>query len=299
MEIKTSRIAAYTMLFLIITLVSYDYLTHTYIKAEFKKTDPMPVKMGVFFKGYRLGNTTKLKISKDFKTTYLYITLNQRGLHLPRNIEAEVKNYNEDTKFIDIIYPTAPEIKYLKSGDVIKGRSNLQGTNGLSNTNQAHIDNLSEKGESLLNSAKQATDTLTNLFGLIYDILSENRQNLLSSSTSLKNSMDNLEQTSNNLKDISTKLNNEINEQFLSQTVEDISKTTENIANGTKDLKNITGNFNKTSADFTTLAPKLHELIAVGKTALCNLNRILLGLGETLKKRAGGMRVLFGVPIKE
>lgn len=53
--------------------------------------DPMPSRMGVYYKGYKLGTTSKLKISKDFKTTYLYITLNQRGLQLPKISPQELK----------------------------------------------------------------------------------------------------------------------------------------------------------------------------------------------------------------
>ena len=78
------------VLLLVIGAISFlfDYLNHTYIKAEFNKMDPMPSKMGVYYKGYKLGSTTKLKISKEFRTTYLNIKLNQRALQLPKNISA-------------------------------------------------------------------------------------------------------------------------------------------------------------------------------------------------------------------
>lgn len=296
---RRCKIAGAAIFFIIIALAAFDFLTHTYIKAEFRKTDPMPAKMGVYFQGYKLGSTTKLNISKDFKKTYLYITLNQSGLHLPKNIQAEVRNYDEDTKFVDLIYPARPAIRYIKSGDVIKGKSVLHGADGISNTNQAHLDNLSEKGESLLSSAKETTDTLTDLFTLIHDILSENRQNLLDSSTSLKKSMNNLETTTDNLKNISTKTNNEISAQILKNTMSNIEQTSKNLSAGTEKFISISENFNKTSSDFSVLMPRLKELIEIGKTALCNLNHILTGLGETLRKRSGGMRVLFGVPIKE
>ena len=299
MNLRKGKIIVVIILLLILALAAFDLLTHTYIKAEFLKTDPMPARMGVYFQGYKLGTTTKINISNDFKKTYLFITLNQRGLHLPRNIKAEVKNYDEDAKFVDLIYPTRPAIRYLRTGDVIKGRSKLHGADGISNTNQAHLDNLSEKGENLLNSAKETTDTLTDLFALIHEILSENRQNILSSSNSLKNSMSNLEITTDNLKEISTKTNSEISSDALKNIISNIEQTTTNLSESTSQFVSVSGNLNKTSSNFSVLIPKLKELIDIGKTTLCNLNSILTGLGETLRKRCGGMRVLFGVPINE
>ena len=180
-----------------------------------------------------------------------------------------MKKYDDETKFVDLIWPIAPSIKYIKSGDVIKGKYNLLGADGISNTNQAHLDILAEKGERLLNSAIETTDTLTELISILYNILAENRTNILSSTYSLKNSMTNLE------------------------------ITTKNLSESSEDFTNISKNFNKTGSDFLALSPKLNELIEIGKNTLCRLNYILAGLGETLHKRAGGMRVLFGVPIKE
>ncbi len=291
MSIKSGKLFVIFLVGIIFIAAFYDYFNHTYIKAEFKKTDPMPPRMGVYYQGYRLGTTRKVRISKDFKTTYLYITLNQRGLHLPKNITVEVKNYDEDTKYVDIIYPPAPMIRYIETGDVIKGKSESSESYGISNTNQAHIDSLAAKGESLLSSAAKTTDALTDLFVLMNEILSENRENLFVSSTSLKNSMQNFETTTDNLKDLSGKLNGEITNEIIKNNAQNISDITKNFADSSK-------NFNKTSSDFSVLIPKLSELTEIAKATLCNLNAVTLGLGDTLRKRFGGMRVLFGQPLK-
>ena len=269
MKLSTGKYTAFAIILLILSIVLYDYLNHTYIKVEFKKTDPMPPRMGVYYKGYKLGNSTKLNISRDFQKTYLSITLNQRGLHLPNNIRAEVKSYNGETTFVDIIYPKAPSIKYIKSGDVIKGICDIHGDERISESTQAHLDTLFEKGERLLSSATVTTDTLTNLLSLTHNILLENRKNILSSTISLKNSLAELE------------------------------TTTKNISETSKDFTNISKNFNKTGTDLAALMPKLNDLVDMGKRTLCKLDYILTGLGETLRKHAGGMRVLFGVPIKD
>lgn len=297
MNITIGKILLGLLLILFVGGAISTYFTHTYIRAEFKKMDPMPPRMGVYYKGYKLGTTTKLKISKDFKTTFLYITLNQRGLHLPKNITARIKNYDEDTKYVDLIYPASPMLKFIKTGDVIKGESTFT-FSGISDLNQAHLDNLSEKGENLLSSAAKTTDSLTELFDLVTEILAENRSNILSSTTNLKNSMANLEVTTLNLKDISQKINSGITEQTIKNISGNIEKTTFNLSDSSKEFISISGNFNKTSSDFSVLVPKLSVLIDAVQLVVCNVNDIIVGVKKTLQQKFGGARLIFGKPMK-
>mgnify|MGYP000255329925 FL=1 len=285
------------LLIILVLIVIANYLNHTYIKAEFNKMDPIPSKMGVYYKGYKLGSTSRLRISKDFKKTYLYITLNQRGLHLPKNIRVKIKKYDNETKYVDIIYPKRPMIKYIRTGDTIKGDTGFI-FSGISDINQAHIDDLSEKGGDLLSSAKKTTDSLTEMFDLVTDILGENRENILNSTTSLKNGMKNLEQTTQNMKAMSNKINDGITKQNIQNSTKNIEQMTSNFANSSKDFISITGNFNKTSSDFSVLVPKLSTLIDVVQMSICNVNDIILGLKKTLQQKWGGARIIFGKPIK-
>lgn len=285
------------LIFILVLIVIANYLNHTYIKAEFNKMDPIPSKMGVYYKGYKLGSTSRLRISKDFKKTYLYITLNQRGLHLPKNIRVKIKKYDNETKYVDIIYPKRPMIRYIRSGDTIKGDTGFI-FSGISDINQAHIDDLSEKGGDLLSSAKKTTDSLTEMFDLVTDILGENRENILNSTTSLKNGMKNLEQTTQNMKAMSNKINDGITKQNIQNSTKNIEQMTSNFANSSKDFISITGNFNKTSSDFSVLIPKLSTLIDVVQMNICNVNDIILGLKKTLQQKWGGARIIFGKPIK-
>ena len=293
MNLTTGKIVLIIIATIIILIILGNYFNHTYIKAEFKALDPMPAKMGVYLHGYKIGRTSHLRVSKDFKKTYLFITLNQRGLHLPKNIKVEIKNYGDNERYVDIIYPPSPMIKYIRNGDTIKGVS--YGTfKNISDLNQTHLDDLSEKGETLLQSATKTTDSITDLIELLTDITKENRDNIYSTTTSLKNSMQNLESTTSNLKDLSNKLNNEITTEIIRKSAKNIEYMTGNFADSSKNFITISGNFNKTSADFSTLVPKLSDLIAVAKGVLCNLNEIILGLKNTLKKRMGGARLIFG-----
>lgn len=297
MNITIGKILLGLLLILFVGGAVSTYFSHTYIKAEFKKMDPMPPRMGVYYKGYKLGTTTKLKISKDFKTTFLYITLNQSGLHLPKNITARIKNYDEDTKYVDIIYPSSPMLKFIKNGDVIKGESSFT-FSGISDLNQAHLDDLSAKGENLLTSAAKTTDSLTELFDLVTDILAENRSNILASSTNLKNSTANLEVTTLNLKEISQKINSGLNQQTIKNISGNLEKTTFNLSDSSKEFISISGNFNKTSSDFSVLVPKLSVLIDAVQLVVCNVNDIIVGLKKTLQQKFGGARIIFGKPMK-
>jgi len=285
------------LIFILVLIMIANYLNHTYIKAEFNKMDPIPSKMGVYYKGYKLGSTSRLRISKDFKKTYLYITLNQRGLHLPKNIRVKIKKYDNETKYVDIIYPKRPMIRYIRTGDTIKGDTGFI-FSGISDINQAHIDDLSEKGGDLLSSAKKTTDSLTEMFDLVTDILGENRENILNSTTSMKNGMKNLEQTTQNMKAMSNKINDGITKQNIQNSTKNIEQMTSNFANSSKDFISITGNFNKTSSDFSVLVPKLSTLIDVVQMSICNVNDIILGLKKTLQQKWGGARIIFGKPIK-
>ncbi len=291
------KLLFWLLIFILVLIVIANYLNHTYIKAEFNKMDPIPSKMGVYYKGYKLGSTNRLRISKDFKKTYLYITLNQRGLHLPKNIRVKIKKYDNETKYVDIIYPKRPMIRYIRTGDTIKGDTGFI-FSGISDINQAHIDDLSEKGGDLLSSAKKTTDSLTEMFDLVTDILGENRENILNSTTSLKNGMKNLEQTTQNMKAMSNKVNDGITKQNIQNSTKNIEQMTSNFANSSKDFISITGNFNKTSSDFSVLVPKLSTLIDVVQMSICNVNDIILGLKKTLQQKWGGARIIFGKPIK-
>jgi hypothetical protein len=78
-----------------------------------------------------------------------------------------------------------------------------------------------------------------------------------------------------------------------------VNNSAKNIEQMTKNFADSSQSINKTSSDFSVLIPKLSDLIEIGKLTLINLNKITLGLGETLRKRFGGIRVLFGQPIKD
>ena len=215
---------------------------------------------------------------------------------MPKNITVSIKQYDKDdenSKYVDINYPPSPMLSYIQNGDVIKGET-PSGINldGISETNQQHLDNLSAKGESLLSSAKETTESLTGMFDLITNILEENRENIYISTSSLKNSMKNLEK-------LTSKINNEITNQTIRNSINNIELTTSNLANSSGEFVRISGNINKTSTSFTDLSPKINKVVDTIQIILCNVNEIVVGFKNTLKERFGGARIIFGRPIKD
>lgn len=275
-----------------------NYFTHTYIKAEFNSLDPLPAKMPVYFKGFRLGNSDKVTNSKDFKKTYLNIVLNQRGLHLPNNITVQIKSQGKNFDYVELIYPAAPSLKFIKNGDIVKGESNMS-FNAISANNQQKLDMLSKKGEGLLSSATETSDSLTELFNLITDVITENRENIKDTTTNIKNSTVDLAVTTSNLKDLTIKINKGIPQKSVNNSVNNIEQTTENLSVTTMNLIPITQNLNTTTNNLSKVIPQISTLFNGLNTAVCHINEILCGIKKTLQKRFGGARIIFGKPISQ
>lgn len=275
----------------------YLILNHTYIKAEFKNADPMPARMDVFYKGYKLGTTRKIRISDDFKTTFLYITLNQTGLHLPKNITAEVKKYDKETRYVDLIYPAAPSLKYIKTGDIIKGTSTIS-FNGISDLNQAHIDSLADRGVDLLTSAKQTTDSLTGLFDIITEMLKENRSNIYLTTLNMRNSMQNLNNTTCRLKNLSDKIDTEITNETIRINSRNIERMTGNFAKSSDKFYLLSDSLDKSGTGVNKLVNNTNTLVDIMKLTMCSINDIVSAFKETLQKKFGGARVLFKQPVR-
>lgn len=297
MKITLGKIILILIIGFILFVWLGNYFSHTYIKAEFNSLDPIPAKMPVYFKGFKLGKTDKVTNSKDFKKTYLNIVLNQRGLHLPNNITVQIKSQGEDFDYVDLIYPAAPSIKYIKNGDIIKGESN-RSFNAISANNQQRLDMLSEKGEGLLSSATATSDSLTEMFNLITDVITENRENIKDTTTNIKNSTANLAISTNNLKDLIIKLNNGLPQKSVNNSINNIELTTENLSTTTKNLIPITENLNETTNNLSQVVPQISNLFSGLNTAVCHVNDILRGIKQTLQERFGGAKIIFGRPIK-
>ncbi len=274
----------------------YIYSTHTYIRAEFQHLDPFPAKMPVYYKGYKLGSTSKNEISKDFTKTILYIRLKQKGLHLPKNITAEIKNQS-GSYYVEIVCPQKPAKRYIRSGDLIKGKtySEIEATTKL---NQAYLVSLAQKGDSLISSATKLTDNADRLVSLVQDVINENRDDIKTSTNNLKVTTQNLAVITTDVKELAQKANTSINKKDIQASTQNLKIITNDLTRITNNLIPITQNLKDTTSNILNGLPKLDNLLDKITSVVSNINEILQGLKNTLKQRFSGFRIMFGKAIK-
>ena len=107
---------------LIFSLVGYIMYTmyNMRVTAVFEELEPFPKNINVYYRGFKFGRTVRVYPSEDFKTTYVDMILNIKGINLPDNVVAKVRTKNKKD-FIEIEYPEAPSVTYLKNRSVIEG----------------------------------------------------------------------------------------------------------------------------------------------------------------------------------
>ena len=247
---------------------------YTRIKAEFVELEPFPVDMPVFFKGFKIGKITKITPNEDFTATEMYITLYPRNLNFPKNIYAQVKSYKDDWDYVEIELPELATEQLLKSGDMIKGKSNvtfesLVRKHAENGSFDVIIDTLGEVMVSV-NSAVQQAD------GLLSDVRKtiQSNQNYISLTTR------NLSEATGNLSKTTVKIDGSVNQQTLDNTMKNLEETTKNMQQITRNIDCATRNLSDT----------MNEVNEISE----NINGITNGVNCTMKKRFGGFRLIFG-----
>lgn len=275
---------------LIFSLVGYIMYTmyNMRVTAVFEELEPFPKNINVYYRGFKFGRTVRVYPSEDFKTTYVDMILNIKGINLPDNVVAKVRTKNKKD-FIEIEYPEAPSVTYLKNRSVIEG-SICPSLSSYINA-QAESGGLDEIKENLNDTVEAAGGTmnaLTELVGTANDILKDLRP-------SLKESGENLALASRNLAEVTSQLNESAKPDRLKNSFSNIEQTTLNIERATRNFESaslyvsdITNNANK---ETVTLVNCLIKNI---NCVVNNINDIVKGLKNTLSTRFGGMKILFG-----
>ena len=112
----------------ILGIVGFAFIVHNlfniHITAVFEDLEPFPKNLNVYYKGFKLGRSIRVHPSKDFTTTQVDMVLKAKDLSLPDNITAKVKSKNKKD-YIELEYPDAPSITYLKNHSFIQGKNNF------------------------------------------------------------------------------------------------------------------------------------------------------------------------------
>ena len=260
-------------------------LNNLHVTAVFDELEPFPHNINVYYKGFRLGRSTRIYPSKDFTQTYVDMNLHMDNFSLPDNITAKVKTKNK-RDYIELIYPDMPSVRYLKNHDKIKGAKGVNFASFIQDqADSGGLDDLSENLSETVEDAGETMKALTDLFHTANDILVDLRP-------SLKESGENLALASRNLASISIELNNSTGQKRLDNTFSNIELITKNLELTTANTALLTKR-----ADSETVA-LLNCLISNANKVVLNINDIIKGFKVTLSKRFAGMRLIFGKPLE-
>ena len=260
-------------------------LNNLKVTAVFDELEPFPHNINVYYKGFRLGRSTRIYPSKDFTQTYVDMNLHMDNFSLPDNITAKVKTKNK-RDYIELIYPDMPSVRYLKNHDKIKGTKGVNFASFIQDqADSGGLDDLSENLSETVEDAGETMKALTDLFHTANDILVDLRP-------SLKESGENLALASRNLASISIELNNSTGQKRLDNTFSNIELITKNLELTTANTALLTKR-----ADSETVA-LLNCLISNANKMVLNINDIIKGFKVTLSKRFAGMRLIFGKPLE-
>ncbi len=283
-------------------IAGFIFVVHSFynihITAVFEELEPFPRNLNVYYKGFKLGRSVRVRPSKDFTNTRVDMILNAKGISLPDNITAKVKR-KDKKDYIELEYPDAPSITDIKNHSVIQGKKSFDISGYIDEQAEGGgLDEIKDNLNDTVESAGDTLDALTELIGTANDILKDLRP-------SLKITGENLAVMSQNLSDVTGELSRSAKPKRLDNTFANIEQTTKNIERATKNLENASLNVSNITkhADSQTISlvdcviQNTNAVIENVNVVVSNVNDIVKGFKATLSNRFAGMKIMFGKPI--
>ncbi len=256
-------------------------LTHMRITAVFTELKPF-TNLNVYYKGFKIGRAVKVVPSKDFMTTKVTIVLDSWSYNLPNNIKAKVYKRRKITDFdyMEIVYPSSPALARIKYGDKIEGEISHDWNDIVENmTDGGGLDELKGNANSLISTVNVAAQDVSDLLKQINAMLKDIQPELNTAAHEISTAC-------GNLSNMTKKLDNSVDEKNLRNSITSVQSTTKNFENSTQIIN-------------STTLPAINATVCSLKSLLDNLNEIVKGVGNTLKQRMGGARLILGTPIKD
>ena len=252
------------------------------IIVEFDSLEPFRKWIPVYFKGFRLGRVPKVYPTEDFRATRVEMHIHHKALKLPLNTTARFMIRDEDKEYMELVYPKTPYIEYLKHGSVIKGTmgTNLdsflrdQAANG-------GLDEIKNNVNSTVRSAGETFNALTEMINMLTMILEDVRP-------TINSAVNNVDYASKNLADVSRSLKKSVDKGYIDKTLYNFQQTSGNLVITTDNFSGFSNGLNKQSIVLTNCLLKNLNIVVK------NINQIVVGVGETMKKRFAGLRLIFG-----
>ena len=135
----------------------------TKITIHFEDLEPLKQHLPVYYNGFKLGHTTKVYPSKDYKSTMVDVRIVLKNLELPANISATIRR-KDKKDYIELNYPDAPYIQKLKHKDVIEGHLGINFEHYLQDQAESGgLDEIKENLNTTVVSLGQTFDAITDL----------------------------------------------------------------------------------------------------------------------------------------
>lgn len=272
-----------TIIFLavLVLIILYKQLTYTHITVKFKELRPFDAAIPVYYKGLVVGKATDRKHTNDYQHTLVNIVLYPKNLHLPINTTVllkKAKKNNKDYDFLELIYPEEPSDKLISDGTWLEGKATVDLEEFMRNQNPDDLEGIRANLASSAENLNMSLEALGQLFVIIQDFVKENQPNVVG--------------TTRNIEQATSKFNNSIKEQQLSNTFTNIETSTQN-------FQKITDSIYGTSLDINKTVPNINTTINSTRELINNANTISCGVRQTLRKPFGGLRLIFGKTINE
>ncbi len=253
----------------------YESFAFTNVLVKFDELEPFEKQMNVYFRGFKVGKTTKIYPNDDYTNTYLKLKLKANKANFPKNIQVNIRK-KKSGGYVDIEYPDEPSLTKLKNNDEIKGLITKDISSLLEDEN---LQDIIDDAGSLVENASVAVQNLNGIFLDVRSIISDNRSNI---NIIIKNFVN----VSSNFSSMSNQLNSALSGKELSTSVSNITDTTAN-------MKEITSQIDETTI------PIVNKILCETYLTSKNAKEITGGVKNTLKKRMGVPRLLFGTPIND
>lgn len=286
LKFNTIIITSIVILLIIVGIYNlHEKYFRYHIIVKFAESGPLYKGMPVYYKGCKIGRTQNVRLDKEYKYTYLTISLFSKNPKLPDDIIARVKNHEVLRNYINIENSDQPSEFLLKNGAIIDGKPIFDISSFLSEIdNSGLLIPLIQNFSDTALSAGKTSDEIKNFFSDSRQILKDNRQNLKSATRSLNK--------------ITTRIDNTITKEKLDNTISSVNKTAGNIQTASESVKNITQSVDCATRNIDETIAKIDSTLAEANAATANARVITGGFCEVLGKRFAGLRIIFGKPLK-
>lgn len=269
------------ILVIIFLFYLFYILGTTKITIHFKDLEPLKEHLPVYYNGFKLGHTTGIYPSKDYKSTMVDIRIVLKKLKLPANTTAVLRR-KEKKDYIELEYPDAPYIQTLRHKDIIEGHLGANFEHYLQDqAENGGFDEIKNNVNNTIISAGDTFNALTQMIEVMTDMLKD-------AQPVIQDSINNVNLTSKNLADSSFEIKQSLEKGYLDKSLYNIQQTSDNLVLTTKNTSGFTDNLNKQSSILVNC------LLKNLNTVVTNINQIIIGIGNTLSKKFGGLRLFFG-----